>query len=154
MVLLSVLEKEAETKLKAGLSNHRALMMEMEDKLGWGVPRGLFSRWQTRLRARAEVLYRVLPASVSAPPLTITSADPINHRNELLRTPNTPRSGASTYWAALLSNERFISYRTHSGTLPPSPELLFTTWLTASQFFSSFFPPLQFSRSEQKLLFS
>lgn len=36
MVLLSVLETKAETKLKAGLSNHRALMMEMEDKLGGG----------------------------------------------------------------------------------------------------------------------
>lgn len=34
MVLLSVLETEAETKLKAALSNQRALMMEMEDKLG------------------------------------------------------------------------------------------------------------------------
>lgn len=83
-------------------------MMEMEDKLrvlGDSSPR------QTHLWESGDAIEFsniCLRSTTDA-----TSVDPINHRNELLRTYNSPRSDASKYSCnSLLSSEHFIFKRT------------------------------------------
>lgn len=99
-------------------------MMEIEDKLG---VLGDSSPQQTHLCESGDAIEfsNICLCSTT----DATSTDPINRRNELLRTYNSPRSDASRYSCnSLLSSEHFVFKHTQRNFGAQTRTLVFKGW--------------------------